>query len=268
VSAAPPYRAIRLEFKEAEQTARITLNAPKANIVDRAMLGELSRAFAACAGRELCAVVLAAEGPHFSFGASVQEHLPESIAETLAGLHGLIRQMIRMPAPLIAAVRGQCLGGGFELALACDVILAEKSAVFACPEIKLGVFAPAASALLPARIGAAQATARLLTGAPFTADAALALGLVAEVAAPGGLEDLIWTYLAANFVPRSTTALRFAVQAARAMVVRAVEEDLPHCEQRYLEGLMSSADAVEGIRAFLEKREPRWQRHAAAGARS
>lgn len=262
------YTKVRLELNEVDQTARITLNAPKANIVDRTMIAELLSAFDRCAQRELCAVVLGAEGPHFSFGASVQEHLPEHIAETLSALHALIGRIVRMPAPVIAAVHGQCLGGGFELALACDLILADDTAVFGAPEIKLGVFAPAASAILPVRVGASRSSTLLLTGESCSAHDALAMGLVAAVAPAGGLEDLVGTQLETHFVPRSATGLRYAALAARSLVLHAVDYDLPRCEGMYLEELMAAQDPVEGIQAFLEKREPRWHKKAMAGARA
>ena len=249
---------IRFEFDDEHQTARLTLNAPKANIVDSVMIAELAQAFEQCAQRDLRAVILTAEGPHFSFGASVEEHLPEHICETLPRLHQLIKTIASTPAPVIAAVRGQCLGGGFELVLACDIILAEESAAFGSPEIKLGVFAPAASALMPARIGASRATSMLLTGESCTAEQALALGFVHATCPKGGLEDLVGTYLETRFFGRSVAGLRFAALAARSTILHAIEYELPRCEGMYLEELMASPDAAEGIRAFLEKREPRW----------
>jgi cyclohexa-1,5-dienecarbonyl-CoA hydratase len=247
---------LRLEFSLGERVANITLAAPKANILDRAMIAELDAAFLQCAGRRLHAIVLGAAGPHFSFGASVEEHLPEQIAGTLSALHGLLRRIVDAPAPVIAAVRGQCLGGGFELALTCDFIVAEESAGFACPEIKLGVFAPAASALLPVRIGQAAAAYLLISGAAITAPQALSFGLVARVV--GNLEESLATWLKSDFLPRSPSSLGFASRAARFAVRRALEQDLPQLEGLYLRELMSTPDAIEGVRAFLEKRAPQW----------
>jgi cyclohexa-1,5-dienecarbonyl-CoA hydratase len=227
------------------------------------MIAELEAAFSQCAGHHLHAIVLGAEGPHFSFGASVQEHLPEHIAATLSALHGLLRTVADAPAPVIAAVRGQCLGGGFELVLACDLILAEAGAQFACPEIKLGVFAPAASALLPARIGEAAAATLLITGQSLTAVRAATLGLVARVV-DGNPEDAVNNWLETDFLPRSPSSLGFACRGARLALRRALDEDLPRLENLYLRELMSTPDAVEGIRAFLEKRSPQWARADAA----
>jgi cyclohexa-1,5-dienecarbonyl-CoA hydratase len=254
------FEKIRLKFTHQERVARITLASPKANILDRAMIRELEEAVSQCARRPLNALVLTAEGPHFSFGASVQEHLPDQIAGTLRALHALLRRLHEAPAPVIAAVRGQCLGGGFELALACDLIVADNTAQFAVPEIKLAVFAPAASALLPLRVGQALAARLLLTGAAITADEAARSGLVTRVA-----EDLdaeIERWLESDFLPRSPSSLQFGCRAARMSLRRALGEELTQLERLYLSELMTTPDAEEGIRAFLEKRAPRWSKTA------
>jgi|SRR6516225_626664 cyclohexa-1,5-dienecarbonyl-CoA hydratase len=255
---------IRVEFEHDGQVARVVLAAPKANIVDQAMMADLESAFESLASRrDLKAIVLIGERPNFSFGASVQEHLPEQISGTLTRLHGLLRRIAEAPAPTIAAVRGQCLGGGLELALACDLILAEETAQLGCPEIQLGVFPPAASALLPARIGAGPAASLVLTGASMSGATAAAIGLVARTAGPGQLDAVLVQWLAADFLPRSPSALRYVALAVRRPLMRALEQDLPVIERLYLKDLMSEPDAAEGIRAFLEKRPPRWRQSGA-----
>jgi cyclohexa-1,5-dienecarbonyl-CoA hydratase len=255
---------IRVEFEHDGQVARVVLAALKANIVDQAMMADLESAFESLASRrDLKAIVLIGERPNFSFGASVQEHLPEQISGTLTRLHGLLRRIAEAPAPTIAAVRGQCLGGGLELALACDLILAEETAQLGCPEIQLGVFPPAASALLPARIGAGPAASLVLTGASMSGATAAAIGLVARTAGPGQLDAVLAQWLAADFLPRSPSALRYAALAVRRPLMRALEQDLPVIERLYLKDLMSEPDAAEGIRAFLEKRPPRWRQSGA-----
>lgn len=259
------FQKIRLEFTHHERVARISLASPKANIVDCAMIGELDAAIAQCATRELNAIVLAADGPHFSFGASVAEHLPEQIAHTLHALHALLKRIHEAPAPVIAAVRGQCLGGGFELALACDLIIADKTAQFASPEIKLGVFAPAASALLPIRVGQAMASRLLLTGGAITAEEAVRCGLIARVV--DDLDAGVNQWLEADFLPRSASSLKFACRAARLSLLHAFEEALPQLEHLYLDQLMATPDPVEGLRAFLEKRSPQWSKPALLGQR-
>lgn len=252
------WQKVKLVFTHQERVARLWLSSPKGNILDRCMIAELSAALKACRRYSLHAIVISAEGPHFSFGASVEDHLPENIAPTLAALHAVLRQLADAPAPTIAAVQGQCLGGGFEVVLGCDLVLAEESARFACPEIKLGVFPPAASALLPAKLGAAKAASLAICGNALDAREAAACGLVSRAAPAGQLEPVLQKWLEADFLTRPAIALRCAAEAVRCSLRAALEEDLPAVERLYLEVLMASPDPVEGIRAFLEKREPAW----------
>jgi cyclohexa-1,5-dienecarbonyl-CoA hydratase len=225
------------------------------------MMAALEVAFQDIRNRpELRVMILTAAGPHFSFGASVQEHLPEQVGAMLTRLHSVLGQVLELPLVTIAAVRGQCLGGGFELVLACDFIIAEEGATFACPEIKLAVYPPAAAALLPVRIGASRAAELVLTGAAWTASQAAASGLVVRTAPPGQLEASVEAWIAEHFRQRSAAALRHAVKATRLPMKRALEQDLPRLEDTYLHELMAEPDALEGLRAFLEKRSPRWAR--------
>jgi cyclohexa-1,5-dienecarbonyl-CoA hydratase len=255
----------RLEFLCGGEVAKVVLAAPKANILDRAMMAELSSIIAQMSSRDdLKAVVLSADGPSFSYGASVAEHLPEQIHETLHDLRELLLGLSRVSAPTIAAVRGQCLGGGFELALGCDLIIAEEEAQFGCPEIKLAVFPPAASALLPVKLGTARAANLVLTGNTWSGTVAAQCGLVSRLAPAGELDAALVSWLESDFLPRSPAALRYAARAVRLATVRALESDLRILESMYLRDLMAEPHAVEGIRAFLEKRQPHWAEHSTA----
>jgi cyclohexa-1,5-dienecarbonyl-CoA hydratase len=250
---------VRVELTNQGQVARITLAAPKANILDRAMMVELVEALESLSSNgALKVILLDSEGPHFSFGASVAEHLPEQIGPTLSQLRALLIALVLSPAVTIASVRGQCLGGGFELVLACDLILAHETAQFALPEIKLGVFPPAGAVLLPVRVGAGRATQLVLTGAGWNAEEAVAHGLAHQVVASAEYSEHLEAWLAADFLPRSAAALRCAAQAVRRPILHALQNDLPAVEEIYLHKLMQDPDATEGILAFLEKRQPRW----------
>jgi cyclohexa-1,5-dienecarbonyl-CoA hydratase len=258
---------VRLELTNNGQIARITLAAPKANILDKAMMLGIDAALDELGTQKnLKAIVLAGAGAHFSFGASIEDHLPDRIADTLMLLRNLLLKMAAAPAPMIAAVRGQCLGGGFELALACDLIVAEESAQLGLPEIKLGVFPPAGAALLPVRVGSGRAAEMVLTGTSWTANQAAAAGLVSKVFFSGDLETQLGAWLESDFLPRSAAALRFAAQASRRPLVRALEIDLPALERLYLDQLMGQPDAVEGVLAFMEKRQPHWSQDQAIPA--
>jgi len=253
--------SVKLSFEHDGQVARVALAAPEANIVDQAMMAALAAAFDDLRNRpQLKVMILTAEGPHFSFGASVQEHLPEHVRIMLPQFSRLLGQMLELPAVTIAAVRGRCLGGGFELALACDFMVAEEGAAFACPEIKLAVFPPAAAVLLPVRIGASRAAELVLTGAAWNAAQAAEAGLIVRTAPKGQLESTVETWIRDHFLARSPVALRYGVRAARLPLRRALQEDLPQLERMYLDELMAESDAVEGLRAFVEKREPRWDK--------
>jgi cyclohexa-1,5-dienecarbonyl-CoA hydratase len=251
--------SLKLSFEHDGQVARVALTTPKANIVDQAMMAALAAAFEELRNRpQLKVMILTAEGPHFSFGASVQEHLPEHVRAMLPRFSGLLGQMLELPVVTLAAVRGQCLGGGFELALACDFIVAEEGAQFACPEIKLSLFPPAAAVLLPARIGVSRASELVLTGAAWSSAEAVASGLIAQTAPQGQLDAIVETWIRDHFLARSPVALRYGVRAARLPLRRALQQDLPQLERIYLDELMAESDALEGLRAFMEKREAHW----------
>lgn len=237
---------------------RLTLARPKANIVDAAMIAALRDALSQHAGSAtLRGVLLDAQGPHFSFGASVEEHLPASCGPMLAGLHALIVAMLEFPAPILVAVRGQCLGGGLEVALAGSLIFAAPDAQLGQPEMKLGVFAPAASVLLPYRVSAAIAEDLLLSGRSVHADEAHAIGLVHALADDPAAAALAWfdTHLA----PKSAASIRFALRAARLPRLDAIRTGLAAVERLYLQGLMNTRDANEGLAAFLARRAPAWE---------
>jgi cyclohexa-1,5-dienecarbonyl-CoA hydratase len=237
---------------------RLRLARPKANIVDAAMIASLHSVLVAhrpSAG--LRGVLLDADGPHFSFGASVEEHLAERCAGMLASLHALIVAMVDFPLPILVAVRGQCLGGGLELALAGGPIFAHPEAQFGQPEIRLGVFAPAASCLLGWRINQSAAEDLLWSGRSINGSTALALGLVQALAEDPVAAALAW--FDEHLAPRSAAALACAVAAVRAPRVRELRERLAEVECLYLDRLMKTHDANEGLAAFIERRTPVWE---------
>ena len=205
------------------------------------------------------AIILEGQGGHFSFGASVQEHLPDHVERMLERFRTLLNALLDSSVVIVGAVRGQCLGGGLELLTICHRIVAAPDAKFGQPEIALGVFAPVASVLLAERIGRPHAEDLCLTGRTIDVDEARRIGLVDERADDPTTAALAW--LRQSFSDRSATSLRLAVRAIRAGVLAKLQGELPRVEQLYLRELMTTADANEGLRAFLEKRRPVW-RHA------
>ncbi|BBF92967.1 cyclohexa-1,5-dienecarbonyl-CoA hydratase [Blastochloris tepida] len=237
---------------------RLRLARPKANIVDAAMIAALDAALAENLGDpRLKAVLIDHEGPHFSFGASVQEHLPGQFEAMLKGFHALIVRLVSSPVPVLVAVRGQCLGGGMEVAIAGNLIFAAPDAKFGQPEIQLGVFAPPASCILPERIARGAAEAILVSGQPIAAEEAARIGLVHAVSDDPEQAALDW--FDHGLKALSPSSLRIAVRAARFDFVERVTAKLAAVEQLYLGELMSSHDAVEGLNAFLEKRPAKWE---------
>jgi len=254
VSAAP----LAIHTEHAGRVLRLVLSRPKANIVDAAMLTALSESLSVYRERpELTAVLLCAEGPNFSFGASVEEHLPEHCERMLRLIDGTVLTLLEYPVPILVAVRGYCLGGGLELACGGNLIFASPGAVFAQPEIHLAVFAPAGSCLLPELIGQARAEDLLFSGRSIKADEALAIGLIYRIA--DDPEAAAMEYIETNLMPRSAFALRQAVTAARSAFAARMRERFTQVEDLYLRRLMTGQDPVEGLRAFIEKRSPHWQ---------
>jgi cyclohexa-1,5-dienecarbonyl-CoA hydratase len=239
---------------------RLTLARPKANLVDASMIVALHGALVAYGSTQsfgLRGVVLDAEGPHFSFGASVEEHLPDRCAAMLTALHALIVAMLEFQAPIMTVVRGQCLGGGLELALAGGPIFAAPDAQFGQPEMKLGVFAPAASVLLPYRVTQPVAEDLLFSGRTIGAEEAKATGLVQVVF--DDPEAAALAYFDAQLANKSAASLACALAAARGAMIADVRRRFAEVERLYLDRLMATRDANEGLLAFLAKRKPNWE---------
>jgi cyclohexa-1,5-dienecarbonyl-CoA hydratase len=249
--------SVKTWFEAQGRLLRLRLNRPKANLIDAAMIAALDRALIEHLDNpELGAVVLDADGPNFSYGASVDEHLPERCAAMLHALHRLILRMVNAPVPILVAVRGQCLGGGLEVALAGHFMFVAPSASLGQPEILLGVFAPAASCMLPELIGPSRALDLLISGRSISGTEAVAIGLAREAAVEP--EDAAVAYFERNLKPKSASSVRQAVKAARLDFSARIESKLASLERLYLDDLMKTHDAVEGLEAFIAKRTVQW----------
>jgi cyclohexa-1,5-dienecarbonyl-CoA hydratase len=238
---------------------RITLDHPPLNILTRALLAELRSALADLEERPgLRVVVLAATGRHFSAGADVGEHLPPTYAELIPEFMDTIERVAAFPLPVVAAVHGRCLGGGFELAMAADVIVAGESATFGQPEIALGVTAPAACVLLPRRGFPGPAAELLFTGEPLSAAGARAGGFVQHVV-PDDRVEFDALGLAGRIARHSAAALKATKRAI--VAARGLEraDALRMTGRLYVEELMRTEDAVEGLAAFVARRPAEWK---------
>jgi len=248
---------IRVEPFLEGQALRVVLDAPKGNVLDGVMMGEiLSLLDTLSDKRELKLLCFVGAGDHFSFGASVQEHVRDKAPAMLKAFHGMFLRLADLAIPTAALVRGRCLGGGMELAAFCNWVIAHPNALFGQPEIELGVLAPVASVILPLKVGQGLADDLLLTGSIINADEARKIGLVSRVS--DDLEAALIELVAKQLGPKSPSSLRFAVRAARWEWNRRLKQDIGAIEKLYLDDLMATHDANEGLASFLEKRRPTW----------
>jgi cyclohexa-1,5-dienecarbonyl-CoA hydratase len=248
----------RLRVVRNEGIAQLTLDAPPVNILTRSVMGELRTALdALAADPTLRVLVLGAAGRHFSAGADVGEHLPPEYRVMIPEFMATVAALYAFPVPVIAAVRGRCLGGAFELVQAADMVVAEETAQFGQPEILLGVFPPAACAMLPVLTGAQRAAELLFTGDAITATVARDWGLVCRVVVDDTV-DAEALVLAQRIARHSAAAVRSTKRALRASTQAAATRALDAAGRIYTEELMHTADAVEGLTAFVEKRQPEW----------
>jgi cyclohexa-1,5-dienecarbonyl-CoA hydratase len=252
--------SVTVSFNEDQTRAAFVFAHPKGNIITAEIVQALRTGLESISDNpRLKLVTIEGAGADFSFGASINEHTPDQIGEVLPEMHALIQDLIDVPAVTAAMARGRCLGGGFEIALACDLIFAADEAVLGLPEISLGVFPPAGCVLLPLRLGAARATRAILTGESQSARNWYDAGLIEMLAPSDALHQAVDLWFNQHLAAKSAVALRHAAAAARAGVRAQIRAVLPEVERLYLDELMRTHDAVEGIEAFLQKREPRWQ---------
>jgi len=256
-SAPPGGPALRLTVEA--RVARIALDRPPLHIIDFAMMDALETAIAVVARNPAVAVaVVSSTGDKaFSAGVDVKIHTPDQAPAMLERFHRAIRAIGDLPCPTIAGVHGVALGGGFELALACDMIVAEEGSSFGLPEIWLGCLPPIAAAMLPHIITPQKAYELVLSGEPITAAEAKQLGLVNLITPRGTLEAALAAYVSL-FTEKSAAALRLAKRALRLGEERRKGDALREIEALYREELMNTEDAREGILAYMEKREAKW----------
>jgi cyclohexa-1,5-dienecarbonyl-CoA hydratase len=241
-----------------EKAYRITLDAPPLNILDIELLGQLKEALSRAGNDRHLLIIDSSSEKAFSAGASVQDHMGDRIAEMLARFHDCFRILNRLELVTVALVRGAALGGGCELALACDFVLASDRARFGQPEISLGVFPPVAAWQLSRQLSPRKGLELLLSGEPVGATTAAELGLVNAVFPAADFESASASWLE-RLTRHSASSLRFARKAFRLAQAEDFDARLAQVERLYLDELMLTPDANEGLQAFLEKRTPVWK---------
>ena len=238
--------------------ARIALQNPPLNVIDIPMMEDLSRTLAEVEARnDISVIVLSGDGLNFSAGVNVADHTPGRVEEMLGKFHAVVRALISTKKVTIAAVRGNCLGGGAELAMVCDIAYTSESAAWGFPEIKLGCYPPVACTALAALVGQKHAAELILTGRTISGIDATNLGLANQAFKEDELMASAET--TARALSRlSPVALAVAKKAIYSWDAMHFDKGLARAEKIYFEELIKTVDAQEGIRAFMEKREPKW----------
>lgn len=238
---------------------RLVLDRPPVNVLNLATMEALQSALAdAAADPGLKVLAVSGAGRAFSAGVDVADHTADRVTRMLELFHGAVRQLMALEVPVVALVHGAALGGGCELAIACDMILARDDLKLGQPEIQLAVFPPVAAALLPRLIGRQRALDLILTGRTIDAAEALQMGLVSRVLGVTEFEAGTASVLA-DLASRSGPALRLAKRAVADGEGLPFGPALARAEALYLTDLMRLPDAHEGIAAFMEKRSPVWK---------
>jgi len=248
---------VRLEIRDG--LGRITLDRPPLNVLTTAMMRDLAEAVrAAAASREVRVVRLDASGKAFCAGVDVGEHLGEALPGMMEALAELFVALEEVPQPTVSVVHGAALGGGCELVLGTDLAVASDRAAFGQPEIRLGVFPPPATVLLPRVAGGRIAAGLLLTGDTIPAAEALRIGLVNAVFPHDRFDDEAAAWVG-KLLQLSGEALHLAKRAFAAARGRPLREAHETVDRIYRDELMRTEDAREGLQAFLEKRSPSWR---------
>lgn len=239
---------------------RVLLASPPGNLLSHELIGKLRQTLASARTRpDLKWLTIESNGKDFSFGANIAEHLPDVMPRVLPETHRLLKELLAFPSPTTALVHGRCLGGGFELALACDDIIATRDASLGFPEIRLCAFPPAGAALLPPRVGSSRTSRAIVTGEPRPARYWHEAGLLSLAAPHVSLLGAAADWFDRHLAPRSAVALSHAAEASRLTLRAVAEPALDAAEGQYLNRLLKTADAAEGIEAWIEKRQPAWR---------
>lgn len=249
-----------VQLEKEGRVATITFDRPPLNVLDIAGIGELRRTIEDVSreGKTDVIVLKTAREKVFSAGVEVKDHTPEKVPGMLEGFHGLIRCFLEIDPISIAVVQAHAIGGGAELALACDLVVAAEESTFAFPEIELACFPPVALATLPLRVGPQRAAELVLTGGRISAEEARAMGLVNRCVPRSKLSEAT-ADLVGSLTKKSPDVLRLTARHLRKIVADEYTRRIQEAEDAYIQELLPMDDMREGIQAFIEKRKPKWR---------
>ena len=251
------FKHIQTELKEG--VATLTLNRPPVNVLNIEMMEEINTYFESLLKEKaLKLLVIQAVGKAFSAGVDVGEHLGDLVYKMIEVFHRMFRLMDALKVPSIAVVNGSALGGGCELAVYCDMVMATEKAKFGQPEIQVGVFPPIAALVFPRMMGRKKALELVLSGDVISAQEALTLGMINKIVPEASLAEEVSRFVD-KFKKLSGTVLKLTKEATLAGLNDDAEKGLKVIEKIYLDRLMKTHDAIEGLKAFIDKRKPTWK---------
>lgn len=248
-----------LKIEKDDQVAKIILDRPKHNVLDIPMMKELNAALETIAAdNELKCVVITGEGRSFCAGVEVGDHKPDNVDNMVSTFNRIFELINLIDIPIIAAVNGACLGGGMEVAIACDIVIASEKAVFGQPEIKLGFFPPYAALRLPELVGVARAIEIVTTGQNYTAQQSKDLGFVSQVASVEGFQEAVDNTVK-QIVMASPLIIRLNKRAVKRHIGTSFSQGVDLVSNYFLKTLMKTEDTLEGISSFEERRKATWK---------
>jgi len=251
------YEHVDLTFEGS--VATLTLKRPPLNVMNIDMMEQMNAALLELRGRKGLKILLVRGNPEaFSAGIDVSEHTRERVARLLQVFHRIFETIRLLDVVAVAAVEGVAYGGGFQLAIGCNLVVASKSSRFAVPEINMGLFPPLAAVVLPRAAPRRKAMEWILTGEDIPAEELLSYGLVNRVLSDDTFDAGLGEFVA-QLASKSGPVLQLAKRAQTESYYSGYEEALYKAENLYLRDLMTLDDPIEGVAAFLEKRAPSWQ---------
>jgi cyclohexa-1,5-dienecarbonyl-CoA hydratase len=251
------YQYVKLGLET--NTARITLARHDHNLLNEAMLREIADAILIAGETETAKlIVLDSASKVFSGGIDIGEYTSQRVFQMLDAFHSAFAAMLEVGKPVLCIVNGPAIGGGTELALFGDLVVATPKARFAQPEITIGIFPPLASTILPYLVGPKTALEIVLTGEPISAERALELGLVNRLVPEADLEKTVGD-LVTRITTHSGPVLSMAKKAILGGMGLSLRDGLRQSMDIFLNQLYKLEDSQEGLRALVEKRKPNWK---------
>lgn len=251
------YKTIVVEEKD--MIGRITFNRPPLNVLNIEMMKEINQALEDFQSHSLKVLIIDADGKAFSAGVDISDHTKEKVNKMIQVFHDIFTNLLKIDAPTVALVNGAALGGGCEVAMFCDIVIASEKSKFGQPEIKVGVLPPVAAAIFPKLMWSKKALELIVTGDVIKADEAKDLGLVNHILPVENFEAEAEKFITEKLASNSAVVMQLTKRAFIEGATQNYSNSIKKIEDIYLNELMKTDDANEGLAAFMEKRQPVWK---------